>query len=349
MNYSFYENKRASFDNPDNLSTDFDEVINYHQAMSQYQVTPLYSWTDFAKYYQIKAMYIKDEAYRFNLNAFKGLGVSYALRNLKEKNPVLVACTDGNHGKALAWMGMINHYQVIIFMPEGSEVRRVKAIEKYGAKVYVTKMNYDDTVRYADDFAKKHHYHLIQDTIIGDNTKIVKDIMLGYTTLINEAVSQMKEKPTHVFIQAGVGSLAGGIIWYLANQNFDIPYIGVIEADCCPCIYESIKNNQNCSIKGNPQTIMAGLNCGEANSIALKLIGAYATWLIKCQDQITIQGMNRAKNPIGNDQKFSAGESGAVGLGLAERILKENREIFKIDHNSVILVINSEGELQDEK
>ena len=169
-----------------------------------------------------------------------------------------------------------------------------------------------------------------------------------------EALNQMDEKPTHVFVQAGVGAMAGGVIWYLHNKYSEkLPFFGVIEASPVACIFESVKQNKNVAIGGEPYTAMAGLNCGEANATTFPLLKARASCFIKCEDEITFKGMSRAKEPIGNDKLFSSGESGAVGLGFVEEVLsndnyKHIREKLGFDENSVILVFNTEGEVRND-
>ena len=207
------------------LPNNFNDVAKFHLSMPSYQPTQLMRLKSLADELNIKEIYVKDESSRFGLNAFKGLGASYAVHRIIEKDPresyTFVSCTDGNHGKALAWMAHELGFKAIIFMPAGSETRRVKAIEAFNAQVIVTDMNYDDTVRYASEYAKKHDAYLVQDTTLPGYTEIPNDIMLGYSTMVKEALEQMNEKPTHVFIQAGVGCLAGGVVWYLFNKYKD--------------------------------------------------------------------------------------------------------------------------------
>lgn len=340
----------------------FQDVYAFHTSMKEYKETPLHCLAALAETLQVKKICVKDESSRFGLSAFKGLGTSYAMNRIIERGahhqiegePTFVTCTDGNHGKALAWYANINGYNSVVFMPKGSERKRVKAIEGHRAKVIVTDMNYDDTVRFAAGYAKEHRFVLVQDTALPGYTEIPNDIAIGYSTLVREALNQMGEKPTHVFLQAGVGSFAGGAIWYLCNRfQGDLPFVGIIEASCVACFYESVKQGLPVCIGGEPYTVMAGLNCGEANTAMFPLIAAKASCFIKCEDSITEIGMARAKNPIGSDARFSSGESGAVGLGFVETVLSDAAYIkmkrtLQINSDSVILVFNTEGEISNE-
>ena len=74
--------------------------------------------------------------------------------------------------------------------------------------------------------------------------------------------------------------------------------------------------------------------------------------LIQCvkrsspSDVITEQGMRAYAKPIGSDPAVVSGESGAVTCGLLRAVLESDslRERFQIDHDSVILLINTEGD-----
>jgi diaminopropionate ammonia-lyase len=348
-------NHQSPFENKQKLPENFSDVERFHLSMPSYSKTPIHCLSSLANLLHVKGIYVKDESTRFGLNAFKGLGVSYALNQIMKNQPrrfyTFVSCTDGNHGKALAWQAHELGYEAIIFMPKGSEERRVKAIEQYHAKVIVTDMNYDDTVRYAAEFARDNDAYLVQDTSLPGYIQIPNDIVLGYSTMVKEALDQMHEKPTHVFIQAGVGSLAGGVVWYLQHRyQGELPFIGVVEAESVACIYESVKQNKMVSIGGEPYTAMAGLNCGEANPSTFPLLKAKANCFIKCSDEITFKGMSRAQNPIGHDVSFSSGESGAVALGLLEEIMTNpvyqyKKEQLQLDSNSIILLFSTEGEI----
>lgn len=352
-------NQPYPYDNAENLPENFEDVQRFHLSMPAYSRSPLHALKFLASKLNVKGIYIKDEATRFGLNAFKGLGVSYALHRIMNAQPnrscTYVSCTDGNHGRALAWMAQKLEQKALIFMPKGSEKKRVKAIEQHNAKVIVTDMNYDDTVRYAYAYAEKNSAVLVQDTSLPGYTRIPNDIVLGYSTMVREALDQMHEKPTHVFVQAGVGSLAGGVIWYLFHRYPEtLPFIGILEAQSVACIYESIRQNKIVRIGGEPRTVMAGLNCGEPNQSVFPLIKAASSCFVKCSDEITFKGMARAKNPLGEDPAFSSGESGAVGLGFIEEILSNpvnctKKEQLKLNSGSVILLFSTEGEISNDE
>ncbi|MFW5646903.1 MAG: diaminopropionate ammonia-lyase, partial [Acetivibrio ethanolgignens] len=51
----------------------------FHESFPQYTKTPLAKLTHMAEYLGLKEVYVKDESYRFGLNAFKVLGGSFAM------------------------------------------------------------------------------------------------------------------------------------------------------------------------------------------------------------------------------------------------------------------------------
>ena len=51
----------------------------FHESFPQYGKTPLTKLEHMASYLGLKEVYIKDESYRFGLNAFKVLGGSFAM------------------------------------------------------------------------------------------------------------------------------------------------------------------------------------------------------------------------------------------------------------------------------
>ena len=354
---SILRNTPEGYENRGRLPEDFEGVARFHEALADYGPTPLRALEGLAAQLGVKGIYVKDEATRFGLNAFKGLGVSYALHRVMAADPrgdyLFVSCTDGNHGKALAWQAKTLGQRAVIFMPKGSEIRRVRAIEAYGAKVVVTDMNYDDTVRHAAAFAEAEGGILVQDTALPGYTEIPGDIVLGYSTMVREALAQMPVWPTHVLLQAGVGSMAGGVVWYLLRRDPErLPFIGIMEAENVACLYESAAEGRLVSIGGEPYTAMAGLNCGEANPVTYPLLKGVARAFIKCSDDLTFKGMERARSPVAGDPAFSSGESGAVGLGLVEALLTGSEwaaeaAALELDESSVILLFSTEGEIFD--
>lgn len=356
------------------------EVRAFHRSLSEYEPTPLVSLSAKAVKLGLGGIYVKDESKRFGLKAFKALGASYAIHKLLEKeageheadasatvhpafpggkDKVFVTATDGNHGKGVAWSAWKAGGRAFIYMPKGSRQCRVDAIAAIGeTKVTVTDWNYDDTVRHAYAFAKEHGYYFVQDTGFEGYLEIPDLIAEGYITMIQEALEQMEAqgagKPTHVFLQAGVGTMAGGVLGYLANiMDGKPPVTSIIEADESACVLASAKVGERVAIGGNPQTVMAGLNCGEVNVCIWPVLRDFASFYISCPDWVTELGMHAYAHPEGTDQAVVSGESGAVGLGLVMSLCEKPeygayKKALGLDEKSKILLVSTEGDTDPE-
>jgi diaminopropionate ammonia-lyase len=358
------------------------KVNGFHKSFPSYSPTPLVGLKELSEHLGIKNCFVKDESFRFGLNAFKGLGGSYCIgRYIAEKLGVdiqelsyekvkredtkkavgdvtFVTATDGNHGRGIAWTAAELGYKSVVFMPKGSSVERLNNIKAFGGEAYITEMNYDDTVRYATEYAEKNDGVLVQDTAWEGYEKIPGWIMEGYTTIGHEIVEQLEgEELTHIFLQAGVGAMAGAIAGYFADYYSDKkrPLITIVEPNKADCIYKTALENDGKlhAVKGDLDTIMAGLACGEPCSIGWNILDNYADSFVSVPDYIAANGMRILANPLGKDKSIVSGESGAVTLGFVAEVmkndsLKELRERLKLNKDSKVLCISTEGDTDKE-
>ena len=353
----------------------------FHKSFPQYSVTPLQKLSALASYLGVKGIYCKDESYRFGLNAFKVLGGSYAMGRyiakelgrdisqlpynvlssdkLREEfgQATFFTATDGNHGRGVAWAAKRLGQKAVVRMPKGTTKTRFDNIAKEGAEVTIEEVNYDDCVRMAAaEAAKTEHGIIVQDTAWAGYEEIPSWIMQGYGTLVLEADKQLKEngvdRPTHVFVQAGVGSLAGAVVGYFAHKYKENPPVMVVcEASAADCLYRSaVQADGNLvNVTGDLQTIMAGLACGEGNTIGWDILKNHVTVFASCPDWMSAKATRIYADPLENDPHIISGESGSVPLGLAYTALhdedaKDLKEALKLDENSNILVISTEGD-----
>ncbi|KFD07154.1 diaminopropionate ammonia-lyase [Raoultella planticola] len=350
------------------------QARHFHQKIVGYEPTPLYALKSLAALFGVSTILVKDESQRFGLNAFKMLGGAYAIAQLlcekyhldinafsfatfkastKEKM-TFATTTDGNHGRGVAWAAQQLGQNAVIYMPKGSAQERVDAILRLGARCIVTEMNYDDTVRFTMQTARQNGWEVVQDTAWEGYTKIPTRIMQGYATLADEAVEQMAAmgiaRPTHVFLQAGVGAMAGGVLGYLVDVfgARDLHSV-IVEPELADCLYRSGVKGQIVNVGGSMATIMAGLACGEPNPLGWDILRNCATQFISCQDAVAALGMRVLGNPLGTDPRVISGESGAVGLGILCAVhFHPQREALMnklgLDSHSVVLVISTEGD-----
>ncbi|HBF4079808.1 diaminopropionate ammonia-lyase [Clostridioides difficile] len=361
------------------------KVRNFHKSFPQYKETPLANLEGLAKKLGVAGVYVKDESYRFGLNAFKVLGGSYSMgrylaqrldtdiselgydkltsKEIKEKlgEITFFTATDGNHGRGVAWTANKLGQKSVVLMPKGSSEFRLNKIKGEGADASITDLNYDDAVRLANDYAEADdHGVMVQDTAWDGYEEIPAWIMQGYGTMAQEAIEQLKEygvdRPTHVFVQAGVGSLAGAVQGYVASIYDECPITVVVEADEADCYYKSAEAGDGKArfVGGDMPTIMAGLACGEPNTIGFEVLKNHAAAFVSAPDWVSAKGMRTLGNPLNGDEKVISGESGAVTTGLLVAAMEREdladlRKDLKLDENSRILLISTEGDTDPDK
>lgn len=356
----------------------------FHQSFPQYSETPLADLKEMANYLGVKDFFVKDESYRFGLNAFKVLGGSYAIANyiaeetgkdvadlgydtltsqkLKDEfgQATFFTATDGNHGRGVAWAANKLGQKAVVLMPKGSAKSRFDNIAKEGAKVTIEDINYDECVRMANQMAEEtEHGVMVQDTAWEGYEKIPTWIMQGYGTMASEAGEQLakaEKRPTHIFIQAGVGSLAGAVIGYFANLYRDNPpKMIVMEAQAADCLYQSAlgKDGKIRFVEGDLQTIMAGLACGEPNTISFDILENHVDAFVSCPDWVAAKGMRMLAAPLKGDPQVISGESGAVGMGLVATMMQDEayrdlKDFLGLNEDSEVLMFSTEGDTDPE-
>lgn len=358
----------------------------FHKTIPGYEPTPLAKLTNMAEYLGLGEVYVKDESYRFGLNAFKVLGGSFAMaryiaqqtgRDVSELDfetltsdklreefgqATFFTATDGNHGRGVAWAANRLKQKSVVFMPKGSTETRLKNIQAEGATATIEEVNYDECVRMAAAAAAKTpNGVVVQDTAWEGYEEIPSWIMQGYGTMALEASAQLEEngvtRPTHVFVQAGVGSLAGAVQGYFANKYPDNPpTVVVVEADVAACLYKGAVqgDGEEAIVDGDMQTIMAGLACGEPNTTSWDILKNHVSVFIAASDGIAAQGMRMLSAPIKGDPQVVSGESGAAPFGALVSIMKDPayadlRAELKLDENSKVLLFSTEGDTDPDR
>ena len=242
-------------------------------------------------------------------------------------------------------------------MPKGSSAQRLNSIRAEGAEASITKFNYDDAVRLADKNAKENDWVLVQDTAWKGYMDIPQWIMQGYMTMAHEAYEQMRnEIPTHIFIQAGVGSLAGAVVGFFSHVYGDNrPVMAVIEPNEADCIYQTAKANDGKRhfVTGQMDTIMAGLACGEPNVISWPILNDYCDHFISIPDYVAAKGMRVLGSPLPGDVPIISGESGAATVGFLMEVLTDPKlqplkEKLQLTEKSKILLFSTEGDTDKE-
>ena len=353
-------------------------IRRFHRQLPGYRMSPLKGLSNLAARLGLGGIWVKDESARLDLQSFKVLGGSYAIYKLIQKrlgredqelsfadltngtireklgDITFAAATDGNHGRGVAWSASQMGFKSVIYVHKLTSRGRIQAIEQSGARVVVVDGNYDDAVRQVDQDAQRNGWEVVSDTSWEGYEDIPKWVMQGYTTMFSEAQEQLAaqglSQPTHIFVQAGVGSLAAATIGFYHNLFGDSIQSCVIEPTKAACLYRSALEEDGMphTVEGDLDTIMAGLACGEPNPIAWDILKDRADYFAICPDFVAAMGMRVYGVPLQGDPVVISGESGAVTLGALMYIMqhatgREFREQLGLGPESQMLLINTEG------
>ena len=344
----------------------------FHRSFPQYAPTPLVALPALGARLGLGGLFIKDESPRFGLNAFKVLGGSYAIgRHIAARlgarpeemthaaltgadarealgDAVFFTATDGNHGRGVAWTARELGCRAVVRMPKGTVKSRVENIRALGAEVTVEERNYDGCVRLAaQQAAQTPGGVLVQDTAWPGYEQIPLHIMQGYLTMALEADEQMEAPPTHVFLQAGVGSMAAAVAAYFEQAHpQDPPKIILVEPTAADCFFRSAAKGEITAVKGDMPTMMAGLACGEPSPIAWDILKGLTAAYLSCEDAAAARGMRALARPLAGDKAIVSGESGAATMGaLLDAAADEKaRAALGLDERARVLLISTEGD-----
>ena len=351
-----------------------ENAVRYCKTIPGYQPTPLHHLPALAEALGVAGIAVKDERHRFGLNSFKGLGGAYGIgvclaeragiaQNVMDFATILAntgetitfaTATDGNHGRGIAWAAKMFGQKAAVFMPRGADPSRVEAIRNFGAECTIMDMSYDETVAHVFALAKERGWVVMQDTAFADYAMMPAWIMQGYCVLGVEILEQLQDQPlpTHLFLQAGVGSFAAALLGcFKSALGQNCPRATILEPDAANCVFASASTADKglASVASKETTIMAGLDCGTPSTLAWDILRDHADHFVSCPDYIAANGMRILAAPLAGDPLVCSGESGAgVGLGVLEYATcqlggEALRKSLQLDASSRILLINTEG------
>lgn len=355
------------------------EARRFHLQIPGFRPSSLKGLSRLAAMLGLGGLWVKDEAERLRLSSFKVLGGSFAIYKYLAARLGLDAgeltfadltsgetrerlgeitfatATDGNHGRGVAWAASRLGQSSVIYVHGTTSAARVRAIEAHGARVEVIAGTYDDAVRQVEEDARQHGWQVISDTSWQGYEEIPTWIMQGYTTLFAEAQEQMAAqgllKPSHVFIQAGVGALAASCVaFYQRVFGNEAPRCIVVEPSRAACLLASARagDGRPHHFPGDLATIMAGLACGDPSPIAWNLLWEHADVFAAVPDYVAAKGMRVCGVPLEGDPVVISGESGAVTLGTLMFVMEtpagaDLKQYLGLGPESQVLVVNSEG------
>ncbi|WDZ81720.1 diaminopropionate ammonia-lyase (plasmid) [Ensifer adhaerens] len=347
------------------------EVERFLKHRDGHRETPLVSLDQLARELGVGSIQMKDEGHRLGLGSFKALGGSYAVIRLVLEEAarqfgrdvdvtellspevraiarrITVSCaTDGNHGRSVAQGAQLVGANCAIFVHSGVSNERIAAIARFGAQMIRVDGNYDDSVEEATSAAQQNGWLTVSDTSWPGYERIPGFVMQGYTALLSEAVRQMPTRPTHVFIQAGVGGIAAALAAYFSLAYGDErPFLTVVDPSRAACLYETAKAGEIVKVDHASSTMMAMLECYEPSLVAWRILSRVADAFMTVEDEDAIDVMQRLANPLPGDPAVVSGESGGVGLAALIKVAHdaELRTKLKLGPDSCVFLINTEG------
>jgi diaminopropionate ammonia-lyase len=332
-----------------------DLAWTFHRGLRGYAPTPLRHVDHLAADLGIAQLFLKDESFRFGLNAFKGLGASFAMHHWMAAHDlpaeaVFTTATDGNHGRAVAWMARQIGRRAVVYMPSIAVAARIEAIVNEGAKVVLVEEGYDAAVALAIEAGSTHGWIVIQDTATVEYHEVPGWIGAGYWSSARELepIVHPADHPAIdvVLVHAGVGTWPAAMTEYYWNRYGERrPRIVVVEPVGAACVLESVQAGRPVRASGSMRTIMAGLNCGFPSLSAFEVLRSGVDAVIAIPDHYAEDAMRRL---AGGEPQIVAGESGAASVAGLIAIMGDDRFGAVRDHvglgpSSRVLVWSTEG------
>ena len=350
---------------------DFADAIGEISAWEGYEPTPLVSLGALAAELGVSRIDYKHEGPRFGLGSFKALGGAYAAQRVLQRELArrlekdvsladiragkhraasavitLVSATDGNHGRSLAWACQRFGAPCRIYIHADVSEGRAQAMRDLGAEVVRIDGDYDASVALAREEADRNGWFVVSDTSWPEYSGPPRDVMAGYGVMTHEICDALKEPPTHVFLQAGVGGLAASVAAMLRQYwGARAPRVIVVEPDRAACLFESARQGRATTVRIGEETIMAGLSCGEPSGMAWEILSEEASDFLTIPDAIVAPTVRLLARPLGDDPELEAGESAVAGLAALIAVTQDAGLWAKLGLNdgARVLLIGSEG------
>ena len=321
-----------------------------------YSPTPIAELSDLAKFCGVGKIFYKDESARLGLGSFKALGGAYAVKRVAKnysllgneiKKLVVTTASAGNHGRSVAWGAKQVGCSAKIYVHSGVSRARADAMAKFGAEIIRIDGNYDEALAECIKAARENSWELVSDTSWAGYEDVPLDIMSGYGVLMREALEQMGSvKPTHLFLPAGCGGLAAGLISFLWREmNENLCELISVESSHSSCILESIKAKRPVFVDIKEETAMVGLSCGEVSEQAWKILSKTLSHSVSISDKAVAPLMKLFLDGKCGGGSIEAGECATSGAASLLAICKEKKlkKEMNLDEGSIVLLIGTEG------
>ncbi|MEL7256898.1 MAG: pyridoxal-phosphate dependent enzyme [Pseudomonadota bacterium] len=265
------------------------------------------------------AVWIKDERARMGLGSFKALGAAYVIAceaveteaedlSTSLTGRTYVTASAGNHGMSVAAGARIFGADAVIYLADTVPESFAERLREKGARVVREGAEYEASVEAAMKAAEDNDWVLLSDTSWPGYMMRPHRLMEGYLAMAAEATRQMPVVPTHIFLQAGVGGLAGACAAYFRKVWGDAPQILVAEPSEAPALQAAIEAGRFVTAEGGVSA-MGRLDCKEASLIALKGLARDADAFVTITEKEATDVL-----PELSAQGLATTESGGAGL-----------------------------------
>ena len=325
-------------------------LLNAYKTVSgwkNYMSTPLLSLSKLEKDLKLNNIFYKDESKRFHLKSFKALGGAYAVEKISKgkKNITISSATAGNHGRSVAWGAKRLGLKCKIFVSQYVSNSRVHEIEKYGAEVTRVKGDYESSLNECIKLSKKNKWKIVQDVSTKKYKLVPLLTMAGYSIMIKEISKQTNQYITHIFLQAGVGGMAAGVVAGVAKYFKRIPKIIIVEPDRADCVLQSIKTRKLKKIKIKKESIMGGMSCNEMSYIPWQILRKASSCCVSVSDKNVAKTLAMLKDKKFSKKSIIGGECSTPGIisliGVCNNY--KARKIIDLNEKSNVLIIGCEG------
>lgn len=321
-------------------STDVAAVQSLLDRCPRAAITPLLSSPDLAKDAGVGTVWLKDERGRMGLGSFKALGAAYVIAHDAAEGDVsantYVTASAGNHGMSVAAGASAFGAKAVVYIAESVPESFAERLRAIGAEVRREGTIYEDSMAAAAQAAEDNGWELLSDSSWPGYTARPHRVMEGYLALMAEAIAQIPQTPTHIFLQAGVGGLAGACAALAREAWGDALQIIVVEPELAPALVASVRAGRFVTTEGGVSD-MGRLDCKEASLIALKGLARDADCFVTLTEAEGTKGAEAAAR-----RGFDASASGAAGIAA---LLQAGAQggIAGLDASAVVLCILSEG------
>ncbi len=144
------------------------------------------------------------------------------------QNSTIIEPTSGNTGIAIAWIGAVMGYKVILVMPETMSVERRTILKAYGAQVVLSpgKLGMKGAIDKAQELLAER-----KDSITLEQFKNPANPEIHYRTTATEIWEQTKGKIDYFVAGVGTGGTISGVGKFLKEKNKKIQIIAVEPKD----------------------------------------------------------------------------------------------------------------------